>query len=740
MTSDVDSASPVVHTDHRAPRLHRLVTGTLLVGAMLVAAAVVLLPQSPLMATDVPVPLAVAVLVALAALSEVAYVRVPHGDSTEDLTFFEAVVVTAAIVLPPGHVLFAALAGLASACLLLRRPLVKTLFNIGTYAAGTSTFLLVSHGIVGYAGDDVPQRLDLRGVVALLVGTAAFALVNLVALAAVLAVVEGRTPSSWLRDEWVTSVVMVVGSVGVGAVAVELAVSNPVLLPFTGLPVLALMRSYRATQDHARARERANALIELNGVLAAGADPEVLVADLQPPLIRLFGADEVAVLLPGDGTVAPSHALVVPLDLGGEYGGLVVTVDAERQAGERPFRRRENAVDVPMLGAVASAVASVLRAGRHLAALTEESSKLQAVIDHGTDGTAVLQADGEVLVWSPSMRELVGDSPDRIEPGEDVVVALLASLSSDPARTADVLSQEIAPARQRAKTGLTILSTSGEEREVEVSVARISNGVGRDLAVVTLRDATQERRLEKMKSDFVATVSHELRTPITPIKGYARLLASRGDRMEPARRLHALQLIEDRADHLSRLVDDLLLASRVVPTEPGKLKVDLGDVDLRNVVRQASSSFPLLNGRIDVRLPSDAVPVRCDAVRAVQCVSNLVGNAEKYSQPDTPVLVELRCSPDDPYVRVVVTDQGRGIPAHELDRIFERFHRVEDPMTMETGGSGLGLYIARELARAMGGDISVSSTVGEGSSFTFSLPKQDGDTSRPGTSAPSMVA
>jgi PAS domain S-box-containing protein len=717
---------------HRARRLHRLVTCTLLLGALL-GAAVLLLPQRPMMTTDVPLWLAVAVLVALAALSEVAYVRVPHGESTEDLTFFEAVVVTAAIVLPPAYVLLAALAGLATACVLLRRPLVKTLFNIGTYAAGTSMLLIVSHGIVGYAGD-VPLRLDALGVLALLVGTAVFAVVNLIALGAVLAVVEGRTPSLWLKDEWATSAIMVVGSVGVGAVAVELAVSNPVLLPFTGLPVLALMRSYRATQDHARARERAYALVELNTVLSAGRGPDALVADLSAPLRRLFSVDEVHLFMPGDRTVSAAHAVVVPLDLGDHEGRLVLETDPARHLKEaRPFRAGPQ-IDAPMLGAVASAVASVLRAGRHLAALTEESSKLQAVIDHGTDGIAVVQADGEILVWSPSMSELVGASPGRVEGDGDIVVTLLSSLSTDPARTALTLAREIAPARQRARTAMTIISVGGDEREVEASVARITGGVGLDLAVVTLRDATQERRLEKMKSDFVATVSHELRTPITPIKGYARLLASKGDRMEPARRLHALQLIEDRADHLSRLVDDLLLASRVVPTDPGKLKVDLADVDLRNVVRQATSGFPMLNGRLDVRLPSEAVPVHCDAVRAVQCVANLVGNAEKYSKPDTPVLVELLTDPGDSFVRVVVTDVGRGIPAHELGRIFERFHRVEDPMTMETGGSGLGLYIARELARAMGGDIAVISTLGEGSSFAFSLPKHSGDSgTRTGT-------
>ncbi|MGZ4429808.1 MAG: sensor histidine kinase, partial [Nocardioidaceae bacterium] len=197
-----------------------------------------------------------------------------------------------------------------------------------------------------------------------------------------------------------------------------------------------------------------------------------------------------------------------------------------------------------------------------------------------------------------------------------------------------------------------------------------------------------------------------------------------GDRMEPARRLHALQLIEDRADHLSRLVDDLLLASRVQPTEPGRLAVDLVDADLRNVVRQAVSAYPLLSDRIDVRLPARPVPVRCDVIRTVQCLANLIGNAEKYSPDGSPIVVELVDEPTAPMASVMVRDRGRGIPAAELERIFERFHRVENPFTMQTGGSGLGLFIGRTLARAMGGDISVTSTVGEGSTFCLRLPNR----------------
>ena len=266
---------------------------------------------------------------------------------------------------------------------------------------------------------------------------------------------------------------------------------------------------------------------------------------------------------------------------------------------------------------------------------------------------------------------------------------------------------------------------SGEtRRHLEVTVARITpeRGEGR-LAVLTAHDVTEARRLERLKGDFIATVSHELRTPMTPIKGYAQLLATRGDRMTPQRRLQALQLIQERAEHMGRLVDDLLLASTVGTEGSARLKVELDDVDLRSVLHRAVAAFPSLADRVSTSSPATPVPVRCDAVRAVQCLTNLLGNAEKYATPGTTIEVELAVT--DGWAAVSVADSGPGIPPSEAERVFERFHRLHDALTMQHGGSGLGLYIARELARSMAGDLTLTSVVGQGSTFTLHLPLRD---------------
>jgi signal transduction histidine kinase len=249
---------------------------------------------------------------------------------------------------------------------------------------------------------------------------------------------------------------------------------------------------------------------------------------------------------------------------------------------------------------------------------------------------------------------------------------------------------------------------------------------GDPVAILTVHDVTTQARADRLKSDFVATISHELRTPITPIKGYAQLLLARGDAMTPERRRAAYELIADRADHLGRLVEDLLMASRASGTLGSKLATTPQEHDLRTVVHAAVESFPGLAGRLVVEQPESPVPVWCDSVRTVQILSNLLSNAQKYSPEGTPVT--LRVLPTefgDTHVLVQVVDQGCGLSEADRERVFERFYRVEDSMTMRTSGSGLGLYIARELAIAMGGALVVDSTPGQGSTFTVRLPRTE---------------
>jgi signal transduction histidine kinase len=285
---------------------------------------------------------------------------------------------------------------------------------------------------------------------------------------------------------------------------------------------------------------------------------------------------------------------------------------------------------------------------------------------------------------------------------------------------------------------LSLTRADGETRDVSVSVVRARRpDSGEPMSILTVQDVTAAARADRLKADFVATISHELRTPLTPIKGYAQLLRAKGDAMTPERRAAALDLIAERADHMGRLVEDLLMASRASGTLGSKLATTPTQHDMRDIVSGAASSFPAMSERLSVELPDAAVAVFCDDVRAVQILSNLLSNAAKYSAPDQPILVQL-CPTEfgDTHVRVQVVDHGFGIAADDLDRVFQRFYRVEDSMTMRTSGSGLGLYIARELAAVMGGELVVDSTPGIGSTFTLSLPRSPAATGGAALPAP----
>lgn len=235
-------------------------------------------------------------------------------------------------------------------------------------------------------------------------------------------------------------------------------------------------------------------------------------------------------------------------------------------------------------------------------------------------------------------------------------------------------------------------------------------------SVITIRDMTRERRAERLKSDFIATISHELRTPITPIRGYADLLKRRWDRMSEEKRQKILETIEERADHMTRLVDDLLVAAKA-DTETS-LRVDSARMDAVQVCRDAAVAFPEVDGRLRIQ-DSEPLWVHADRTRVAQIIGNLVGNALKYTPAGTPI--DIGFEKVDDMVMVSVTDHGTGIAADEQEKVFERFYRIEDPLTMKTGGSGLGLHISRQLARAMGGDVRLNSSPGAGATFTLLL-------------------
>ena len=237
-------------------------------------------------------------------------------------------------------------------------------------------------------------------------------------------------------------------------------------------------------------------------------------------------------------------------------------------------------------------------------------------------------------------------------------------------------------------------------------------------AAVYVNDVTELRRVESVRRDFVANVSHELKTPI----GAMGLLAETFlacDEVEVSRRL-AEQLVRE-ADRLARIVDDLLDLSQVEAQEhpireQARVRVLVDEAVERVRAVALSSNTPLVVAPI-----ADDLLVSCDPVQVVGAVTNLLDNAIKYSDEGQPV--EVACEAADGRVAIQVRDHGIGIPSRDLERIFERFYRVDRARSRATGGTGLGLAIVRHVAQSHGGEVTVESIEGQGSTFRLALPR-----------------
>ncbi len=704
-------------------------------------------------------------LVLMAMAAEIVYVPIRHGEATEDLTFFEVLVVAATLLFAPLVALILPLVGFVIADFLLGRPIKKTLFNVGSFALATSALVV----IYGSQAAEF-ERFSLGWLLLVIAGVAAFTAVNLFMLAWILSVAgEDKYRPQRIRDfiqeEWKLSVWMGAGSTASAVVLVVLEVTAPVLIPLAIVPAAALWYVYKSARLRLKEEERNVWLLGLNRTLARLTPLDELIPEATENLRRVFLAGDAIVVMNdveyrstgGNSseeltddktlsrrwrTVATSEVHELPVELLPERWALgyvvqmpldsdpeatlVIGSSIDKAALDKilPWSKDDWEIldaDMPILASLVASLASAIQARQLLDKLLDKTEELTAVVDNTSDGIVLMDSEYRMQLWNPAMERITGFGTADFRDGRavDLQSQLVDSIN-------DLAEAEPVQGDEPKSRAMTVRRIDGESRELDVVVVQISvqrSGQEADLAyLLTVRDITKERRVERMKADFIATVSHELKTPITPIKGYSQLLLTRWETLPAEKRDRMLQTILERSEHLARLVNDLLLASRVSERTSTQLDVDVTDVSLAELVRDTTAIFPGLAERLVVN-DVDAV-VRCDHDRAVQCLSNLIGNAEKYSESPTAIRIEMNAADDEEWGTIAVSDEGIGIPAAELDRVFEQFYRVEDPMTMTTGGSGLGLYISRELARAMGGDISVQSRLGEGSTFVLRLPRK----------------
>jgi len=257
------------------------------------------------------------------------------------------------------------------------------------------------------------------------------------------------------------------------------------------------------------------------------------------------------------------------------------------------------------------------------------------------------------------------------------------------------------------------------ERWLQVNAAAIFNSAGeREGTILVFHDLTRLKQLERTREEFVANVSHELRTPLSLIKGYVETLLD-GARNQPDVLERFLRIIERNAERLDLLIQDLLTISAL---ESGRMKLDLQPVQLHALAEKILNDLkpPADNKRVILKNELPELMATGDIHRLEQILGNLVDNAIKYGRPQGTVTVGGRTA--DGKVEVFVRDDGPGIPPESLDRVFERFYRVDKARSREQGGTGLGLSIVKHMVQAHGGDVRVESDVGKGATFFFTLP------------------
>jgi PAS domain S-box-containing protein len=442
---------------------------------------------------------------------------------------------------------------------------------------------------------------------------------------------------------------------------------------------------------------------------------ETQEALLNAPLSELMSHYD---LLSPDGTPFPFDQLPGRLALGGVESEQLVRYRLHETGEERWALVRGTPV-YDDEGAVAFAI-NIFRDVTD-AQHAEERQHAALALEYVADGVFLLDVDGVIRFWNPAAEaitglastKVVGHSAEEAIPGWSDIAERIAT----------------GPDRRPLSVPLEL-----DGREVWLSIGAVSFAEG---TVFAFRDLTEERGLEQLKSDFVSTVSHELRTPLAAIYGASRTLLRSDIELAEEQRGSLLEVIGNEADRLARTINDILWASRL---DSGTLRVTVERCDARALLREVVEAARIhLPEQITLAVwdtqPLPEISGDPDKVR--QVLANLLDNAAKYS-PDGGV-IEVRLARHGNAVRFSVHDQGLGIPVAEQRRIFEKFYRVDPNLSRGIGGTGLGLYICRELVRRMDGHIWVSSREGDGSTFEFELPlarREQGDGAEPPPALP----
>jgi PAS domain S-box-containing protein len=354
--------------------------------------------------------------------------------------------------------------------------------------------------------------------------------------------------------------------------------------------------------------------------------------------------------------------------------------------------------------------------------LLNERGRQAAIFHYSTEGILTVDSNLRIVDFNPALQRITGWRESEVlgqfyfrvlrpkdRQGHD------QGLQQSPILQA--FAGQVVENREMA-----ITARDGQSFDVIVNASCIRSTKGTPLnGILTVRDVSRERQQEEQRSTFISVISHELKTPIAIIKGYASTLAREDSRLDARGLRMRLVAIEEEADRLDSLVENLLYASRI---QANGLQMDISALDLRplieKMVRRVHVRAPDMSVRLE--LSADLPDVMADPERIEEVLQNLLDNAVKYSPQRREITITGVATSQEAIVSV--SDKGMGISLRDQERIFERFQRLGNPLAQATPGAGLGLYICRVIVEAHGGRIWVYSSLRQGSTFSFSLPRE----------------